>query len=125
MMTKARPMAMSRSRVQTRISLRRLFAAETVLGAGPAGGFAETRGVERRASGFSGEVGAPRCFWSERSIFIAPLFIAWPSRRAPDAILPDARKRAGRCETLLFLKILTGPPALLRRVRNCLVNSPC
>src|SRR5437867_7786157 len=102
MMTMARPMAMSRSRVQTRISLRRLAAREAALGAGLADAFTAADPAERRGAGFSGEVEAPRCFWSERSILGALLFIARGSRRAPDGILPDAREWAGAA-TLGFL----------------------
>src|SRR5690349_20318337 len=106
MMTRARPIAMSRSRVQTRISLRRLAACEAALGAGPADAFAAAEPAERRGAGFSGEVEAPRCFWSERSILGALLFIARASRRAPDGILPDARKKGRGGESCsFFLKI--------------------
>src|SRR5207237_6397856 len=87
MMTRARPMAMSRSRVQTRSSLRRLFAGEPASGEAAAGEFAETGVLENEGSGFSGWVEAPRRFWSERSILGATLFIAWATRGAPDAIL--------------------------------------
>src|SRR5215472_3125391 len=95
MMTSARPMAMSRSRVQTRISLRSVFAEDGGPPAEPAGTFAEPEGEDRRESGFSGEVEEPRCFWSERSILGTVLFIAWASRRAPVAISYFAQKATG------------------------------
>src|SRR5207249_5169811 len=66
MMTSARPIAMSKSRVQTRISLRSVFAEDAAPLAAPADAFAKS-GEDRRESGFSGEVTEPRCFWSERS----------------------------------------------------------
>src|SRR5437867_1840410 len=97
MMTSARPMAMSRSRVQTRISLRRVFAG-AASGAGVAEVFAEAGTEEITGPGFSGGVEAPRCFWSERSILGASLFIAWASRRAPVAILPFAQQAPGAAE---------------------------
>src|SRR5258708_16650089 len=104
MMTRARPMAMSRSRVQTRISLRRLAAGEAAL----AGGLAAADTEERRGSGFSGDVEAPRCFCGERSILGALLFIARASRRAPVAILPDARKRLDAAKPCSFFRFLGG-----------------
>src|SRR5437867_11710753 len=67
MMTSARPIAMSKSRVQTRISLRSVFAEDAAPLAALADAFAKS-GEDRRESGFSGEVTEPRCFWSERSI---------------------------------------------------------
>src|SRR5215472_11167600 len=68
MMTSARPMAMSKSRVQTRITLRSVFAEDTAPLAAPPEAFAATGSEDRSESGFSGEVSEPRCFWSERSI---------------------------------------------------------
>src|SRR6266566_742305 len=68
MMTSARPMAMSKSRVQTRISLRSVFAEDRAPLEALADAFTKTGGEDRRESGFSGEVTEPRCFWSERSI---------------------------------------------------------
>src|SRR5215469_4002458 len=68
MMTSARPMAMSKSRVQTRISLRSVFAEDAAPLAAPPEALAATGSEDRSESGFSGEVSAPRCFWSERSI---------------------------------------------------------
>src|SRR5215472_12510849 len=68
-MTSARPIAISRSRVQTRISLRREFAGDATSQAG-ADEFPETGIEEITAPGFSGRVEAPRCFGSERSIFL-------------------------------------------------------
>src|SRR5215472_14689051 len=94
MITSARPMAMSRSRVHTRISLRRVFAGEDASGAG-AVAFAETGTEEITGPGLSGAGEAPRCFWSERSILGALVFIARASRRAPDAILRFAQQRPG------------------------------
>src|SRR5690242_7562147 len=85
MMTRARPMAISRSRVQMRISLRRLLAGEAFSDAREAPAFDETGTEDRGDSGFSGWVEAPRCFWSERSILGALVFIAWASQRAPHA----------------------------------------
>src|SRR6266704_5809226 len=108
MMTRARPMAMSRSRVQTRISLRRLAACEAALGAALAGGLAAAETEERRGSGFSGDVEAPRCFCGERSILGALLFIARASRRAPVAILPDARKKLDAAKPCSFFRLLGG-----------------
>src|SRR5207249_12309998 len=92
-MTTAKPMAMSRSRVQTRISLRRVFEGGAESAAGAAGEFTGPGTEERAGPGFSGEVESPRCFWSERSILGTWLFIAWASRRAPDAILFLHKKR--------------------------------
>src|SRR6266568_3794459 len=86
MMTSASPMAMSRSRVHTRISLRSVFEEEGVLGAGRACEFAEAGTEQTAGPGFSGEVEAPRCFCSERSILGTLVFIARGSRHAPVAI---------------------------------------
>src|SRR5215469_1704530 len=95
MMTSARPMAMSRSRVQTRISLRSVLAEDVAPPATPADTFAEPGGEDSRESGFSGEVEEPRCFWSELSMVGTVLFIAWASRRAPVAISLFAQKATG------------------------------
>src|ERR1700731_1855000 len=73
MMTSARPMAMRRSRVQTRISFRRECA------------------VEGAGAGVSGTEGARGWFWSVLCIFWCLLFIAWGLWAAPDWIW------AGRC----------------------------
>src|SRR5262249_19518767 len=62
MMTRASPIAMSRSRVQMRISLRRLLAGEELADAGEAGAFDETGTGDTGEAGFSGCVEAPRCF---------------------------------------------------------------
>src|SRR5215469_16723275 len=85
-MTSARPIAISRSRVQTRISFRREFVGDATSQAG-ADEFPETGIEEITTPGFSGRVEAPRCFGSERSILCALLFIAWASRPAPLAFL--------------------------------------
>ncbi len=83
---------MSRSRVQTRISLRRLLAGEAVSEAGAEGEAAEAGTEEITGPGFSGGVEAPHCFWSERSILGALLFIARASRPAPHAIFRFAQR---------------------------------
>src|SRR5438046_9445890 len=96
MITNARPIAIRRSRVQTRISLRRECA-----GAGrPVAVDSErsllTPGVNWLAvareddagAGVSGDVEVAGCFSSCLSIFRRLVFIAWPSRPARDAILP-------------------------------------
>ena len=114
MMTSARPMAMSRSRVQMRISLRRLFAEEAVAGAEAAGALAEAGAEQRAGPGFSGEVAVPRCLWSERSILGTWLFIAWASRRAPDAILIPCAEKVRRRKALHPLRFRqTGPRYML------------
>src|SRR5215470_17057364 len=112
MMTSARPIAMSRSRVQMRISLRRLLAGVTVSPAALAGvfvGAAEDRGESR----LSGWVEAPRCFWSERSILGALVFIAWALQRAPHAICVFAQQCARAPWSPLFLGFLQPPPRCL------------
>src|SRR5438445_13818946 len=96
MITNARPIAIRRSRVQTRISLRRECA-----GAGrPVAVDSErsllTPGVNWLAvareddagAGVSGDVEVAGCFSSCLSILRRLVFIAWPLRPAPDAILP-------------------------------------
>src|SRR5215831_2547875 len=103
MMTSARPIAISRSRVHTRISLRSVFAGEAASGAGLVDEFTVAGTEEITGPGFSGGVAAPRCFWSERSILFAWLFIAWGSPRAPHAIWFRCAKQAGGCGALLFL----------------------
>src|SRR5689334_22373489 len=102
-MTSASPMAMNRSRVHTRISLRRVFEAEAESGAGAAGEFTGPGSEERTSPGLSGEVEVPRCFWSERSILGTCLFIAWASRCAPVAISHFTQQSVERDGALLFL----------------------
>src|SRR5260370_4851225 len=95
MMTSARPMAIKRSRVQTRISLRKecsgserstltvtsgcvLRKLAVVWPATATEGNAEAR--------VSGDVDVAGCFSFGVSIWATLVFIAWPSRGAPDAI---------------------------------------
>src|SRR5215472_667461 len=116
MMTSARPMAISRSRAQTRISLRSVFAGEAASGVG-AVEFAEAGTEEITGAGFSGGVEAPRCFRSERSILGALLFIAWASRPAPHAIC-FLRNNTPGAASIAFLMILAASAALLAARRG-------
>src|SRR6516164_4944655 len=97
MMTSARPMAMSKSRVHTRISLRSVFAEDTAPLAAPPEAFAATGREDRSESGFSGEVSEPRCFWSERSIVGASVIYSMgAAARASCDFSHVAQKSAGR-----------------------------
>lgn len=91
---------MSRSRVQTRISLRSVFAEDAAGLAVPEDTFAEPGGEDSRGSGFSGKVEEQRCFWSERSILVTVLFIARALRRAPVAISFFAQRATGHAKPL-------------------------
>lgn len=118
---------MSRSRVQTRISLRSVFAEDAAPLAALAETLAEPEGEDRWESGFSGEVAEPRCFWSERSILVTVLFIAWASRRAPVAISFFAQKATGHARPSTG-KILAHPRAFsCRDHKQCgeSPNGPC
>ena len=119
MMTSARPMAISRSRVHTRISLRRLFVGEAASEAGVAEALAEAGTEEITGPGFSGGVDALRCFWSERSILGALLFIAWASRRAPVAILPFAQQAPGAAEPYFSHDSCGLSPRCVRPLEGC------
>src|SRR5712664_4696636 len=113
MMTRARPMAIKRSRVQTRISLRRECS-----GSGrSAPPVASDRSVRKFAVVWpafategsagvmvSGEVEAAGCFSSGRSIFGCLVFIAWPLRRAPDAIYHQASGGRGLPRFLTLIR---------------------
>src|SRR5712664_764240 len=95
MMTSARPMAIKRSRVQTRISLRRECG-----DAGRSGGaIGDTAGAV-----VSGDAVVVTCFSSELSIFGCLVFIACPPRPAPDAICNASGRirRKSRCCYFLF-----------------------
>src|SRR5206468_11846954 len=94
--TNAGPIAMTRSRVQTRISVRRECA-----GAGRPVALASGRSLfapgvnwlavareDDAGAGVSGDVEVAGCFSSSLSILRRLVFIAWPLRPAPDAILP-------------------------------------
>src|SRR6266566_5084789 len=92
--TRARPMAIRRSRVQTRISLRKECSGTDRSGAAvEPGGSLLTLDViwaaftteEDAGTGVSGAVEVGDCFSSGLSIFGCLVFIAWPSRPAPDA----------------------------------------
>src|SRR5882724_7130312 len=82
MMTSARPMAMSRSRVQTRISLRR----ECAVVLGPEG---EAIMAGETGSGLSGIAEVGGSFSSALSIFGCHVFIARASQAALDLIPGD------------------------------------
>src|SRR5713226_4799056 len=86
MMTSARPMAMSRSRVQTRNSLRREFAGIERSGGEVAAARPEVTMEDDAGSEVSGGVEVASGFSSELSIFGCLVFIACPSQPAPDGI---------------------------------------
>src|SRR5260370_29801688 len=92
--SRARPMAIRRSRVQTRISLRKECSGTDRSGAAvEPGGSLLTLDViwaaftteEDAGTGVSGAVEVAGCFSSILSIFRCLVFIAWPLRPAPDA----------------------------------------
>src|ERR1700675_3110040 len=80
MITSARPMAISRSRVQTRISLRNECTAEDASGIAP---------VVNAGAEASGTVGLERFCSSVLCICRCLVFITWASRATPDVALPD------------------------------------
>src|SRR5260370_25847895 len=95
MMTSARPMAMSRSRVHTRISWRRecsgaVRSDSTFTVAWPAVITGEDTGA-----GFSGGGVFLKCFSFELSILGYLVFIACSSQRAPDAFVTCPRSVHG------------------------------
>src|SRR2546423_10912497 len=75
-MTRARPMAMSRSRVQTRISVRKVCAVGDPEDNGAAG-------VRTAGAGLSGTSVRRGFFSSALSIFGCLVFITWASHTAP------------------------------------------
>src|SRR5689334_18040444 len=94
MITSARPMAIRRSRVHTRISLRKECGS-----AGLSAALASERSLltlavigltvnreDDAGAGVSGDVEVAGCFSSSLSILRRLVFIAWPLRPAPDAI---------------------------------------
>src|SRR5438067_11763198 len=117
MITNARPIAIRRSRVQTRISLRRECA-----GAGrPVAVDSErsllTPGVNWLAAreddagaGVSGDVEVAGCFSSSLSILRRLVFIAWPLRPAPDAIYRFVSEGEA-CRVSVLLLRFVEPPA--------------
>src|SRR5437667_785841 len=105
MMTSARPIAMSKSRVQTRISLRSVFAEDAAPLAAPADAFAKS-GEERRESGFSGEVTEPRCFWSERSIVGASIIYSMGVAARASCDFGMLRKKRRAMRPLLLVSFL-------------------
>src|SRR5438132_14391190 len=108
MMTSARPIAMSKSRVQTRISLRSVFAedaAPLAPLAAPADAFAKS-GEDRRESGFSGEVTEPRCFWSERSIVGASIIYSMGVAARASCDFGMLRKKRRAMRPLLLVSFL-------------------
>src|SRR5215472_7443954 len=105
MITSASPMAISRSRLHTRISFRRLFPVGVLAGgvtSAATGASAVTApGVvleteDSEVPGFSGDVEGAGCFSSERSICCRLVFIARASQPAPVAILPTHTKKQQR-----------------------------
>src|SRR5260370_24953583 len=103
MITRARPMAIRRSRVQRRISLRKECSGKerstlTLVTDCPLRKFgAVWPAVTTEGSAgarVSGDVEVGDCFSSGLSIFGCLVFIAWPSRPAPDAIYRDCIGRA-------------------------------
>src|SRR5260370_2019315 len=80
MITRARPMAISRSRVQTRISLRNECHAEDASSVAPE----VNAGAEA-----AGTVGLKGFRSSVLCIFRCLVFITWASRTTPDVALPD------------------------------------
>src|ERR1700694_2112555 len=107
MITKARPTAISRSRVQTRISFRKECSGADRSAAALESDrsrltFAAARSAvtteDDAGTWVSGEVEVAACFSSDLSIFGCLVFIARPSRRAPDAFYhrgPRSAKAAG------------------------------
>src|SRR5438128_9598809 len=95
MITSARPMAIRRSRVHTRISLRKgcggaglsaALASERSLLTLTAIGLTVTR-EDDAGAGVSGDVEVAGCFSSSLSILRRLVFIAWAFILAPDSIL--------------------------------------
>src|SRR4029077_1021363 len=80
MITSARPIAINRSRVQTRISLRKECPAEDASSIAPE----VNAGAEA-----SGTVGIKGFRSSVLCIFRCLVFITWASRTTPDVALPD------------------------------------
>src|SRR5712664_4277305 len=103
MITRARPMAIKRSRVQTRISLRKECSGNerstlTLVPDCPLRKFAAVWPADATEGSagarVSGDVEVGDCFSSGLSIFACLVFIAWPSRPAPDAIYRHGIGRA-------------------------------
>src|SRR6267378_4618228 len=125
MITSARPMAINRSRVQTRISLRRECSGADRSAAGLESGcslltvavtWAVVATEEDAGSRVSGEVEVAGCFSSGLSIFRCLVFIAWPSRPAPDAIYCCAWGGRRPLGLLTFTEIHRTPALLLANV---------
>src|SRR6266851_10086667 len=64
----------------------------------------------------SGEVEVAGCFSSGLSIFGCLVFIAWPSRPAPDAIYRRSL-RSAKAAAASFIEIHRTPPFVARRYR--------
>src|SRR5713101_6087805 len=90
MMTSAKPMAINRSRVHTRISLRKECT--------EAGRSAREKSRDRSEvtevakAGVSGEAGGASFFSFELSILACQVFIAWPSQHAPESFFGGRAK---------------------------------
>src|SRR6266566_8801935 len=123
--TRARPMAIRRSRVQTRISLRKECSGTHRSGAAvEPGGSLLTLDViwaaftteEDAGTGVSGAVEVAGCFSSILSIFRCLVFIAWPSRPAPDAFCRRCRRSVEAAVPLHAVRFTDLPCSLLAKV---------
>ena len=64
----------------------------------------------------SGEVGVVGCFSSGFSIFSCLVFIAWPSRPAPDTFCPRCRRSVKAAVLLPSVRFTDLPCSLLAKV---------
>src|SRR5229473_3937524 len=120
MITRARPMAIKRSRVQTRISPRKECGGtdRSAAADGPDCAFFTLAVIWEAATteddagtGISGEVEVAGCFSSGLSIFWCLTFIAWPSRPAPDANCRRCHRRVTAASGHLHSFRFTESPA--------------
>src|SRR5712691_4337298 len=107
MMTSAKPMAINRSRVHTRISLRK----ECTEAGRSAREMSRDRSevTEVATAGVSGEAGGASCFSLELSIFGCLVFIAWPSQHAPESFFAGHAKGSAADLAELHLLRFTSP----------------
>src|SRR5712691_5594586 len=109
MITSAKPMAINRSRVHTRISLRK----ECTVAGRSAREMSRDRSevtMEVDAgAGVSGAAGGASCFSLELSIFGCLVFIAWPSQHAPESFFAGHAKGSAADLAELHLLRFTSP----------------
>src|SRR6266705_2891040 len=125
--TRARPMAIRRSRVQTRISLRKECSGTDRSGAAAEPGsslltldviWAAFTTEEDAGTGVSGAVEVAGCFSSILPILRCLVFIAWPSRPAPDAFWGRVRSAEGESDLLHRLRFVAWRTSLLVLARH-------